>query len=332
MLVTGLDTIKAVLDERLSIDSNLIIMGEDIGVYGGAFGATRGLLEKYGPEKIIDTPISEASFTGMATGMAMMGLHPIVEIMFMDFITLAYDQILNHAAKFNFMFNGQVNVPIIIRTPCGGGRGYGPSHSQSLGGLFTHIPGLTVMVPSSPLQMGSLLKAAFLCNHPVLFIENKLIYNQKEELSVDNSDQIASAISPGSPGKGRIIRQGTDITVFCYLNCVNLALAAADELSEKGIDIEIIDPGTLTPLDEDIIEKSINKTGRLFIYEEEYSFSSFGSNVAFLAANKCYKALRSPVEKLALPNMPIPAGKELEEMIMPDKDKLVKKISNIFNK
>jgi pyruvate/2-oxoglutarate/acetoin dehydrogenase E1 component len=328
--LTMVQAINLALDQEMGNDDSVLLLGEDIGVYGGAFGVTQGLFEKHGPERVVDTPISEASFIGAATGMAMMSLRPVVEIMFMDFLPLAFDQILNHATKFHFMFQGQVDVPMTVRTPAGAGRGYGPSHSQSLAGLFAHAPGLEVVVPSSPLKMAGLLKTAVLSNTPTLFVEHKLIYNQKQEIPIDNPESFAEWIEPIPFKQADIVRTGTDLTVFAYLNSVNIALEAADELAEQGIRLEIIDPQTLSPLDETTIVESIKKTGKLLIFEEEHGFCSFGSQVAFLAANSCLKHLTHPVEKLALPDMPIPAGQELERMILPDKEKFIRKVKAMF--
>jgi pyruvate/2-oxoglutarate/acetoin dehydrogenase E1 component len=324
--ITGTEAIRAILDYFLKTDENVLLLGEDIGVYGGAFGVTKGLVEKYGRERVIDTPISEASFIGAATGMAMMSLRPIVEIMFMDFLTLAFDQILNHATKFHFMFNGQLNVPMVIRTPAGAGSGYGPSHSQSLCSLFAHVPGIEIIVPSSPLKMAGLLKTAVLSNKPTLFVEHKLIYNQKQAIPVADLESFSNWVKPIPFKKVDIVRSGKDMTVFAYLNTVNIALEAAEELADQDIEIEIIDPQTLSPFDEVSIVESIKKTGKLLIFEEEHGFCSFGSQVAFLAANKCLEYLTRPVEKLAAYDMPIPAGKELERMVMPNKKKFMKKV------
>jgi len=328
--ITGTEAIRAILDYFLKTDENVLLLGEDIGVYGGAFGVTRGLFEKYGHERIIDTPISEASFIGAATGMAMMSLRPIVEIMFMDFLTLAFDQILNHATKFHFMFNGQLDVPMVIRTPAGAGRGYGPSHSQSLCSLFAHVPGLEILVPSSPLKLAGLLKTAVLSNKPTLFVEHKFIYNHKQSIPVTDRESFAHWVQPIPFKQADIVRSGKDITVFAYLNTVNIALEAVEELADQGIDIEIIDPQTLSPFDEVTIVESIKKTGKLLIFEEEHGFCSFGSQVAFLAANTCLEYLTRPVEKLAVYDMPIPASQELERMVMPDKEKFIKTVKAIM--
>ncbi len=329
--ITGTEAIRAILDYFLKTDENVLLLGEDIGVYGGAFGVTQGLFEKYGGDRVIDTPISEASFIGAATGMAIMSLRPVVEIMFMDFLTLAFDQILNHAAKFHFMFKGQVEVPLVIRTPAGAGRGYGPGHSQSFCGLFAHDPGLEVVVPSSPLKMAGLLKTAVVSNKPTLFVEHKLIYNQKQDVPVESLESFANWVEPIPFKQAGVVRAGNDITVFAYLNTVNIAIKAAEELAEQGIDIEIVDPQTLSPFDEATVIASVKKTGRLLIFEEEHDFCSFGSQVAFLAANSCLPYLTGPIEKLAAYNMPIPAGKELEQMVMPDKEKFITKVKTMLS-
>lgn len=331
MQITGTEAIRATLDYLLNADSSVLLLGEDIGVYGGAFGVTQGLLEKYGRDRVIDTPISEASLIGAATGMAMMGLRPIVEIMFMDFLPLACDQILNHAAKFHIMFRGQVHVPLVIRTPAGAGRGYGPSHSQSLCSLFAHVPGLNIVTPSTPLKMAGLLKTVIQSDRPTLLVEHKLIYNQKQALPLTDPTAFAEWVQPIPFGTAEVVRAGTDVTVFAYLNTVHLALQAADELATQGISLEVIDPHTLTPFDEQTLMTSVQKTGRLLIVEEEYDCCSFGSQVAFLAAKHCLSYLKSPVEKLAVAAMPIPAGRELERMVLPDHEQVVRAAKAMFH-
>ena len=328
--LTGTEALRATLAHILREDPRALLLGEDIGLYGGAFGVTRGLFNEFGPQRLVETPISEASIVGAGTGMALMGLRPIIEIMFMDFLPLAMDQILNHASKFHFMFHGQVDVPMVVRTPCGAGRGYGPSHSQSLSGMFAHIPGLEVYVPSSPTKMAGLLKTAHAASGPVLFVEHKLIYNRKQTVPFEDAENFAASVPAIPAGQADVVRQGSDVTVVAYLDMVNLAIEAAEELATLGVDVEVLDLQTLSPLDEIAILTSLAKTGRLVVFEEEYAFCSFGSEVACLAASKGVQNLKAPVEKVALPNMPIPAARELECLIMPNKERLMQTIENML--
>ncbi len=249
--------VNEALDEELARDADVILMGEDIGVYGGAFGVTKGLWEKYGPERIHETPISENSFVGVAVGAAMMGLKPVVEIMFMDFIALALDQILNSAGKLHYMYNGQVRVPLVVRTPGGAKGGYGPSHSQMLSNLFIGVPGIKVVAPSTPYQVKGLLKAAIRDPNPVVFIENKRLYPQR------------GPVPPGdytlNLGKAIVAAPGSDVTVIAYSAMTPLCLAVGEALSRHNISLEVVDLVSLQPLDTDTIFASVNKTGRAIV-------------------------------------------------------------------
>ena len=252
--------ITEALREEMSRDERVFVIGEDVGLSGGAFSATRGLLEEFSEKRVRDTPISESAIVGLATGAAAAGLRPVVEIMFMDFMTLCMDQVINQMAKMSYMFGGQSKVPMVIRTPCGAGLNAGPQHSQCLEALFAHIPGLKVVMPSTPYDVKGLLKSSIRDDNAVIFVENKALH------------AISGEVPEGEYtiplGKGDIKREGKDVTVVATSRMVHQSLVAAQELEEEGIDIEVIDPRTINPLDREIILTSLEKTSRLVIAHE----------------------------------------------------------------
>ncbi|MBW2989050.1 alpha-ketoacid dehydrogenase subunit beta [Candidatus Woesearchaeota archaeon] len=313
--ITYAQAINKAIEEEMERDSSVFMMGEDIGVYGGAFGVTRGLLDKFGSERIRDTPISEAAMVGLAAGAAMTGMRPIVEIMFMDFITLAVDQISNHASKFSYIYGGQVKVPLVIRTPAGAGRGYGASHSQSLESWFMHMPGIKVVAPSTPYSAKGMLKSAIRDDNPVLFVENKLLYSLKGD--VPEGDFIIPL------EKADIPRKGKDLTIISYSRMVNLALESADELAKEGIDTEVIDLRSLSPLDIKALEGSVRKTGHAMIVEEDCLTGGVGAEVAAQLQEHAFSSLKKPVKRIACADIPIPCCTALESLALPDKNKVI---------
>ena len=320
---TYLQAINSALLEEMEKDKKIIILGEDIGIYGGAFGVTQGLLERFGPERVIDTPISENSIVGVAIGSALAGLRPILEIMFMDFITLAMDQIVNHLTKFRYIYGGQTKLPVVIRTAAGGGKGYGPSHSQSLESWFMHVPGLKIAVPSNPHDAKWLLKTAINDFNPWLFIENKKLYAIEGE--------VGSKI--GTPvGKANIVRSGRDCTVITYSRMTRECLSAIDAMGEKKFSIEVIDLRTLSPLDTETIYSSIRKTKCAIIVEEDCKTSGVGAEISARIMEKCFRVLSRPVLRLAGCDTPIPASIELEEAFFPNAGKIIKTIRKYLGK
>ena len=297
------------LDEELGRDQDVILLGEDIGVYGGAFGVTRGLHDKYGPNRIIETPISENSFVGIAVGAAMLGLRPVVEIMFMDFIALAMDQILNSAGKLHYMYNGQVTVPLVIRTPGGAKGGYGPSHSQMLTNLFVGVPGIRVVAPASPAQAYGLLKSAIRDPNPVLFVENKRLYAMRGPL-LDTETPVAL-------DRALVLAPGRDLTLFAYSAMVPLCLRVRDAFAEQGVELEVVDLVSLQPLDRDTILKSVQRTRRAVCVEEACVTGGVGAEVAALLAGECLESLEAPVARVGAKDLPIPAAPELEKHVLP---------------
>ncbi|MEG0288619.1 MAG: alpha-ketoacid dehydrogenase subunit beta [Carnobacterium sp.] len=308
--ITYLAAINEALDEALAEDDRVFLMGEDIGLYGGGFGATKGLIEKYGAERVRNTPISESALAGAAVGSAMTGLRPIIEIQFSDFITIAMDQLVNQAAKIHYMYGGKATVPLVMRTAGGSGTGHAAQHSQSLENWTAHIPGLKVVQPSTAYDAKGLLHAAIEDNNPVMFYEHKLSYKTKGTVPA------GKYVIP--LGVADIKRLGTHVTVVATGIMVGKSLAAAEQLAAEGISLEVIDPRTLVPLDTKTIIQSVQKTGRLLIVHEAVKRSGFGGEVASLVAeSEAFYALRKPIQRLGGKAIPMPYQKELEYHAIP---------------
>ena len=303
------DAVRLALAEEMRRDERVVLMGEDIGVYGGAFGVTHGLIEEFGAGRIIETPISENSFVGAAVGAAMGGLRPVVEIMFMDFLFLALDQLLNGAAKFHYIYDGQVNVPLVVRTPGGAKGGYGASHSQTLTAHLYGMPGLTVVAPSDARSARGLLRAAIRHDHPVLFVENKTLYPGRCE--VPEADEVLPL------GKAAVVREGDGMTLVGISGTVPMLLRAAEVMQEGGFSAEVIDLRTVSPMDTETIVTSLQKTRRLLVAEEGHKFGGVGAEIAAFAAEHHLDLLDSPVGRVGAAHVPIPAGLELEAHVVP---------------
>jgi len=316
------EALRAALDDALGRDPNVLLLGEDIGVYGGAFGITRGLIEKYGPDRVRETPISENGFVGIAVGAAMTGLRPVVEIMFMDFILLAADQIINHAAKLHYIYDGQVNVPLVVRTPAGAGRGYGASHSQNLEALFMSAAGLKIVVPSNPFDAKGLLAAAIREPNPVLFVEPKALYEKRGEAPASHYEVPL--------GKARIARAGEDITLVTYGGGVETSLTAAVELAAGGIQAEVVDLRTLKPMDESSIFDSVRKTGRCVIFEEGPLTGGLGAEISARLMEDCFATLKAPVQRVAAADTPIPSAVTLEKAVIPTAEGIYTAVEKVF--
>ena len=270
--ITYRDAVREAMCEEMRRDENVYFMGEDIGVYCGAFGVSKGMIQEFGEERVRETPISETAFMGAGIGSAITGMRPIVELMFSDFMAVCYDQIINQAAKMHFMFAGKVNVPMVIRTPSGGGTGAAAQHSQSLEQMYLHVPGLKVVVPSTPYDAKGLLKASIRDNNTVVFLEQKRLY--KEKGLVPDEDYIIPL------GVADIKREGTDVSVITYGRMVQMSLQVAEKLAKEGINVEVLDLRTLSPLDTDAIIKTAKKTGRVVIVHESVQFGGFGGEIA----------------------------------------------------
>ncbi len=296
-------SVNTALADAMRADDTVIVFGEDVAVAGGSFKATRGLLETFGASRVRDTPISEASIVSMAVGAAMTGLKPVVEIMFMDFITLAMDALVNQAAKAHFMFGGRASVPMVLRTPHGGGLNAGPQHSQCLEAWLAHIPGLKVVCPSNPNDAYGLLRAAINDPNPVVFIEHKAMYGLKGE--VDTT-------TPIELGRARIVRPGTDVTIVTYGSTVHTSLEAAEKLAVAGIDVEVMDLRTLQPWDAQAVFESVSRTHRLVIVHEAVEAFGIGAEIAARVAADAFDELDAPILRVGAPFMPVPFARSLE--------------------
>lgn len=301
------EALREALREEMAGDDTVFLLGEDIAGYGGAFGVTRGLVDEFGAARVRNTPISEGGFVGAAVGAALMGMRPVVEIMFMDFITLAFDQLVNHAAKFYFVYGEP--IPMVLRTPSGGRRGYGPTHSQSLEAVVASIPGLKVVAPSNPSDAKGLLKSAIRDNNPVIFVENKVLYQTRGEVP-DNDYTVPI-------GRASIVREGDNVTVAAYSAMVPEAVRAAEALAKKGVSVEVVDLRTLRPLDVDTIVGSVEKTGRLVVAEEASAPGGIAGEVALSVHEKAYHSLKAPIRRVAAADRPIPASPVLENATLP---------------
>jgi len=312
--VTFTQILRETLAAELRRDPSVFLMGEDIGVYGGSFGVTRGLIGEFGPERIRDTPISEQALTGVAIGAAVAGQRPVIEIMFMDFITLAVDQLVNMAAKLHPIYGRA--CPLVVRTPPGGGRGYGATHSQSLERLFAGVPGILIAAPSNAADASGLLQTAIRDNNPVLFLEHKLLYPQRFEVD-DNLP------TPIPFGHAKIVREGTDVTIVAWSYMAHLARQAAVALADGGIEAEVIDLLTLNPLDIDTVVESAKRTGRVMIVEEGPKTGGFAAEIAAQVFEHASDYLEKPIRRLASPDFPIPSAKNLEAACIPSVPEIV---------
>jgi 2-oxoisovalerate dehydrogenase E1 component beta subunit len=313
--VTYLEAISQALDEEMTRDERVFILGEDVGQYGGAFRITEGFLDKYGEWRILDTPLAESGFVGAAIGAAMMGMRPVVEMQFADFISCAFDQITEVAAKNHYRWGAA--VPMVIRAPFGGGVHGGPFHSECPEGWFFHSPGLKLVAPSTPYDAKGLLKAAIRDPNPVIYFEHKFLYRRiKATLPAD--DFIVPI------GKADVKRPGNDISVITYGAMVHLALEAAQQLAKDGIDLEVVDLRTLAPLDKEAIFSSVRKTSKAIVLHEDNKTGGIGAEVAALLAEECFDSLDGPIMRIAAPDTPVPFSTPLEEFFLPKTDDVVR--------
>jgi pyruvate dehydrogenase E1 component beta subunit len=293
------------LREELRRDDNVFLLGEEIGVFEGSYKITAGLLNEFGERRVVDTPIAENGFIGMAVGAAMLGLRPVVEIMTFNFIALAMDEILNHAAKIHYMFGGQTPIPMVIRTPGGGGQQLSATHSQNLEAWFAHIPGLYVVAPSNPADAKGMLKTAIRNNNPVIFIEHLSLYNTKGD--VPEEDYTVPF------GKARIAKEGTDLTVISYSRMASLALDVARRLEQENKwSVEVVDLRSLRPLDTETIVNSVKKTGRAIVFEEDWRSYGIGAEIAATVQEEAFDYLDAPIKRVANLEVPLPYAKPLE--------------------
>ena len=315
------EAINEALHEEMRRDERVFLMGEDIGVAGGVFKVTAGLLNEFGSEKVRDTPIAEAGIVGLAVGAAMTGMRPVVEIMFNDFTTLASDQIVNQAAKLRYMTAGQCKVPLVIRTAMGAGRRAAAQHSQSLQAWYAHIPGLKVVLPSTPEDAKGLLKSAIRDENPVIFMEDKMMYAQKGPLP--EGDYTIPF------GQARIHRTGKDATIVCTSSMLYPSLEAAERLAAEGIDVEVIDPRTVSPLDENALIESAIKTGHVLVVDEGYQSFGVTAEIAARIMQGAFDYLDEPVYRLGAADVPVPFAPSLEDLTIPSADRIVEIVKEL---
>jgi pyruvate/2-oxoglutarate/acetoin dehydrogenase E1 component len=314
--ITFSQALNEALREEMIRDEKVFLMGEDIGLHGGAFGVTKNLVKEFGSERVRNSPLSEAGIAGIAVGAALLDMKPVVEFMFIDFTTIAMDQIINQAAKIRYMTGGQAKVPAVFRTQGGGGTGSAAQHSQSLENLFCYIPGLMVVMPSTPYNAKGLLKSSIRNLNPVVFIEHKLLYTKKGD--VPEEEYLLPL------GKANLMKKGRDITFISYSRMVHVALDAADQLAQEGIDVEVIDLQTLSPIDKETIFQSVQKTGKCLTIEEDCKSSGFGAEVAASIGEECFDYLDAPVRRIAAADVPVPFAASLESEALPDVDRIIR--------
>lgn len=322
-IITYRQALNDTLGEELARDPNVLLMGEEIGKFEGSYKITEGLLAEFGPKRVVDTPIAEEGFVGLATGAAMLGLRPVVEIMTINFILVAIDQVVNHASKIHYMFGGQVRVPLVIRTPSGGIGQLAATHSQSFENWFAYCPGLKVVAPSTPYDAKGLLRAAIRDDDPVIFIESLPLYDTKGEVP-ENDDYVLPI------GKADVKREGTDVTVVAYSRMTVVAMQVAQQLEKEGISVEVVDLRSLRPLDRPTIVESVKKTGRAVIIEEDWRSYGIGAEIAATIQEEAFDYLDAPVLRVAGLEVPLPYAQEMSRASKPSAQDLVDAIHKVM--
>lgn len=318
---TYLQALNEALAQEMERDPSVFILGEDVGRFGGCFGVTQGLFDRFGEERVMDTPITESVIVGAAAGAAASGLRPVAELMFVDFIGVALDQLFNQAVKMRYMFGGKAKVPMVLRMPQGAGIGAAAQHSQSLEAWFMHIPGLKVAIPSSPADAKGMLVSAIRDDNPVVFLEHKLLYGVEGEVPEESYTV--------EFGKADIKREGKDVTVVATSKMVYSALEAAETLAGDGISVEVVDPRSLLPLDTETILNSVRKTHALVIAHEAVGFAGPGAEIAAQVAEKAFDYLDAPITRVAAPFCPVPFSPPLEQAFIPGADQIVKAVRGL---
>lgn len=334
LVTRNLTTAKAMVEgisQEMEIDQSVFVLGEDVGAYGGIFSSTTGLLEKFGPKRVLDTPISETAFMGLATGAAVEGMRPIVELMFVDFFGVCMDQIYNHMAKIHYESGGNVKVPLVLMTAVGGGYSDGAQHSQCLWGTFAHLPGLKVVVPSNPFDAKGLMISAIRDDNPVVYMFHKgimgLPWMAKNPRSLGPVPEQSYEVPIG---QASVVRTGKDVTVITLSLSVHHALDAADALATHGVDCEIIDLRSLVPLDRGTILESVGKTGRVLVVDEDYKSFGLSGEIAAVIAESDPRLLKVPFARLAVPDVPIPYSRTLEYAVLPTADRIISEIKHLM--
>ncbi len=323
-IMTYRDALNTALKEEMRADPSVVIWGEDVALYEGSFKVTRGLLTEFGEERVKDTPISENTIIGAAIGAAMGGLRPVAELMTVNFAFLAMDQIINHMTKIRYMFGGQINLPMVIRTPGGGGSQLAAQHSQSLETFFMHAPGMYVAVPATPADAKGLLKSAIRDNNPVMFLEHELLYNSKGDVPEDPGILVPL-------GKCEVKREGKDVVIVAYSRMTVLSLQAAEELGKEGISCEVVDLRTLNPLDMETIISSVQKCGRAVVVEECWRTCGLGSEIASRIYEGCFDSLMAPVKRVSGLDVPMPYSRKLEKLCIPQVETIVTAVKDLLS-
>jgi len=321
-VITYRDAINQALREEMRRDPRVFLMGEEVGVYQGAYKVSRGLLQEFGDKRIIDTPITEEGFTGVGVGAAMVGLRPVVEMMTWNFSILAMDQIVNGAAKMLYMSGGQFNIPMVIRGPGGAAHQLAAQHSQSLESWYAHVPGLKVVAPSTPYDAKGLLKTAIRDDDPVIFFEGETLYGSKGE--VPEGEYLIPL------GVADLKREGTDVTIVAWSKMVNVVLNAAEQLAGEGISCEVIDPRTLRPLDQEPVLASVRKTNRCVIVEEGWPYGGLGAQLAYQIHRDAFTDLDAPVTRVTGADVPMPYAKNLEHLVMPSPARVIQAVRQVL--
>ncbi len=320
--MTFREAIVEALDIALARDPRVFLLGEDIGYYGGLFQATQGLLQKYGEDRVMDSPISETAIIGAGIGSAITGMRPVVEIMNIDFMPVGMDQLVNQAAKMRYMFGGKMKIPLVVRTSCGGGRGAAAHHSQATHSVFMHYPGLKIVAAATPHDVKGLLFTAIEDENPVLFVEDKMMYNMKGE--------VPEGYYTVPFGQAAIRHEGKDITIVATFRMVHKALTVATEMEAEGVGIEVVDPRTLCPLDKETIINSFKKTGKMIVVDEGNRIGNFGSEVASIIAEEAVEYIQAPILKVTAPHVPVPYSPVLEKYYLPDEERIRKAVHKIL--
>jgi pyruvate dehydrogenase E1 component beta subunit len=322
--LTYADALREALREEMIRDPNVIILGEEIGVFNGVYKVTRGLLDEFGPERVRDTPISEAAIAGAAVGLALAGMKPVAEIMYMDFLPICMDELSTQAAKMRFMSGGQLSVPMVLRTQYSLGRQHGSQHSQFTPAWFLQVPGLKVVLPSNPSDAKGLLKSSIRDPNPVLFVESGLLYRTKGPVP---EDEYTTPL-----GEAAVMKKGDDVTIVAISRMVNESLAAAKRLEEDGVSAEVIDVRTLQPLDLGTIAESVKRTSRLIVASDDVKRGGVGAEISASITETCFDYLDAPVSRVACPDTPIPFSPQLEQQYMPNADRVVQAVQAVLGR
>lgn len=321
--ITYSQALNEALREEMERDASVYVLGEDVADIGGLFDVTKGLLDQFGPQRVMDTPISEAAIAGAGVGGAMVGARPVIEFQFSDFMTIAMDQIVNHAAKLRYMTGGQASVPVVMRAPICTGIGMGAQHSQSLESWFAHVPGLVVVMPSTPLAAKGLLKAAIRSDDPVVFLESRRLYDLKGPVPED--EEVLGTI-----GAAEVHREGSDATIVATGRMVRVSLSVARKVAGAGFQVEVIDPATLKPLDTTAIIESVRKTGRLVVVSEGCRTCGFAAEVVATVAEAAHDALKAPIRRVTSLDVPMPVSKVLEAQILPSDGQVLEAVQAVL--